>query len=243
MPTRVLCFGASATLGFWDTEGGWVQRIRTYYDSQRVRNYFVNQPTIYNLSISGETSSRLLKRFEQETTNRKFPGEDFAFIFSVGTNNSFIKGNGQPGSTPEEYRADLENLVDKAKKFSDKILLVGFPSCDERRTTPTIWADIHYTNDRLKLFEDIMAEVAEAKRATFVPLFENFKHRQENGEDYFIDGLHLDNSGHEIIAEAVLPKLHHMLGLDKEVLETFSLSGRPKNLLLNRLFELAKRLK
>lgn len=29
---RVLVFGDSITQGFWDTEGGWVERLRKYYD-------------------------------------------------------------------------------------------------------------------------------------------------------------------------------------------------------------------
>ena len=64
--TTVLVYGDSTVQGFWDTEGGWVQRLRSYLDKK-----FLNNPDCYyplfNLGVSGDTSKDLLERFQGET--------------------------------------------------------------------------------------------------------------------------------------------------------------------------------
>lgn len=211
MHIRVLVFGASLTVGFWDEDGGWVHRIRRHYDRRRIHHGHTALPTFYNLSISGDTSSRLAKRFEQETYNRRFPGEGFAFIFSIGSNNSYVHGDGRLGSTMKDYRRDLEEIITKAKKYSSMIMFVGFPSVDETRTRPTAWADIHYTNERLNKYENVMRSVCAKHKVHFVPLFDRFKTLADKGEMYFVDGIHLNDHGHQIIADSVLPELKKML--------------------------------
>ncbi|MBX4201877.1 hypothetical protein KW803_03225 [Candidatus Saccharibacteria bacterium] len=208
---RILVFGASITQGFYDTDGGWVARLRKYYDELLVNNPEHDQPTVFNLGISGDTSSRLLKRFENETNARKYPGEEFALIFCIGTNNSYVKGNGEQNSTPEVYGRDLEELVGKAKNFSNKIMFVGLPPCEETKTTPVSWKDIHYTNERILLFENVMREVCTTSNIPFVKTLEPIKERLDKGEDLYSDGLHPNNTGHQLVFELVRPELDRLL--------------------------------
>lgn len=133
---RVLVFGASITQGFWDTEGGWVQRLRSHYDKLNLKNSNRDQPTIFNLGISGEMTSGLLKRFTNETEARVWPNEKFTFIFSIGTNDAAVDGTDKLHSTPERFRNDLEALVEQAKKYSDRIMFVGLIACAKRKRHP-----------------------------------------------------------------------------------------------------------
>src|SRR6266446_3620690 len=83
---RALVFGASITQGFWDTEGGWVNRLRRHYDSQVIKGLHPeeNYPTVFNLGISGDSTKGVLKRFNNEAKARVWPGEEFKSRFEAG---------------------------------------------------------------------------------------------------------------------------------------------------------------
>ncbi len=209
---RVLVFGASITQGFWDSEGGWVARLRKHYDKLQIDNPKTDQPVIFNLGISADTVGDVLKRFVPETEARKRFG-DVAFVFSVGTNDAAVGAYRAKDfkSSPSQYKKELTQLILTAKKYSNQILLVGLPSCDEAKTTPVNWANVHYTNERIKIIENAIKEVAEEQSVTFVPVYNEFKKRQDSGVDNFFDGLRPNNNGHELIVNLVKPELEKLL--------------------------------
>src|SRR3989344_3552583 len=90
--TLILVFGDSITYGAWDTNGGWVQRLRTYLDKKQLADpklYY----ELYNLGVSGDTSTDLLERFEAETKQRikrMSAKEEIIIIVAIGTNDSII---------------------------------------------------------------------------------------------------------------------------------------------------------
>lgn len=67
---RVLVFGASITQGYWDTQGGWVQRLRTHYDKKQIADLTKDNPSVFNLGVSADTTKDILERFEAETKAR-----------------------------------------------------------------------------------------------------------------------------------------------------------------------------
>lgn len=206
---RVLVFGASITQGFYDTNGGWVGRLWRHYTS----NLLNGGPdiTIFNLGISGDGSDRLVKRFRPETEARKSPGEEFAFVFSIGTNNSWVRANGQEISTPQQYESDLRNLISQAREYSSKIMFVGIAPCDEDRAHPVPWnKDIFFTNDRLRTFEEVIKKTCREENIKHVPIFYVVKSKLDK-ENIYEDGLHPNDAGHQLIFELVQPELDKLL--------------------------------
>lgn len=209
---RVLVFGASITQGLWDTEGGWVNRLRRHYDTLQIpQPTKYDQPSVFNLGISGDTTKEVLKRFKNEAEVRIWPGEKFIIIFSIGTNNARTDESGKTESTTEEYRADLEALIQQAQEFSGKIMFVGLPPCDEKLTTPVPWRNIYYRNAQIFDVERVMRELAAKYNYPHVPTFETFKAKLDKGENVFADGLHPNNEGHELIFQLVRPELDKLL--------------------------------
>lgn len=207
---RVLVFGDSTTQGFWDTEGGWVARLRKHYDARQLEDLSNrNEPTIFNLGISGGRSDTILARFDAETAARD-NGEELIIIVCTGLNDSYREGQDRFKSNPEQYETNLRELAHKAKKHSDKILFVGLIAPDENKTMPVFWKDIYYIRERVKLFEGIMQKVAEEKGISFVPIFEKFKYQAEN-QNLWTDGLHPNNDGHELIYQLVRPELEKII--------------------------------
>ena len=208
-----MAFGASITQGFWDTEGGWVQRLRRYYDEKSVVNIRQEDdyPDIFNLGISGNKSQDLVARFDNEASARLQSGDPHsAILFSVGTNNAYVEGN-SAWTPPESYKQDLEKLIEQAQKYTQRIMFVGLPPCEETETTPVFWRDISYTNERILIIDKMMREVATSHELPHVATFEVFQDEMAKGRQLFADGLHPNNEGHQLIFELVQPVLDEVL--------------------------------
>ncbi len=143
---RILIFGDSIAYGACDKEGGWVQRLRKFFD-ENYEDYL-----IYNLSISGDTTEELIKRFEFEAKQRLKEKDETIIIFAIGINDSqFVHSKNKNRIALEKFKENLRKLIQLAKKFSSKIIFVGLTPVDETKTTPIIW-DINklYKNEYIQ---------------------------------------------------------------------------------------------
>ncbi len=210
---RILFFGDSIAQGLWDTEhGGWVERLKRDYDRQFVMGGLTGEDhSVFNLSISGDTTNEVLARFDAEAKARVWRGQPLAVVIAVGTNDARIDGD-IAFMDRDRYAENLKAIIAKAKQVTDKVLLVGLPACDELSTTPVAWnPDITYTNGRLEQFEQTATSVATAANVLFVPLFSTFRLRAAEGAQLWADGLHPNETGHMLIFEQVKPALDRLL--------------------------------
>jgi len=209
---RVLVFGDSIVQGYWDTEGGWVARLRRFYDEQIVKDLRRDEdyPSIFNLGISGGNSQTILDRFSNEVKARKNT-EPLAVIICTGVNDSYLEHDKVQNTSPEDYELNLRELAKKAKELADKTIFIGLIAGDESQTLPVFWRDIYYYNDRIKQYEDIMGKVAQSQGAGFIPVHDEFKKHLAAGKDLLADGLHPNNEGHQFIYEIVRPELDKLL--------------------------------
>jgi len=208
---RVLCFGDSITQGFWSVEGGWVERLRKHYDGLALKDLSNNnQPEIFNLGVSGDTTRNLLERIELETRVRKWPGDSLLAVVAIGTNDDLFE-EGKQQVEPEEFRDNIHIIIKKLRPLTDSLIFVGNAACDEELTTPVFWDDIHYTNEQMQKYEQIIQEVAAEHGIAFVPVFEKFKQELNSGKDLLADGLHPNDAGHQLIFELVRPELDKLV--------------------------------
>lgn len=137
MPS-ILAFGASIVYGAWDSEGGWVQRLRTFLDEEYISgksdDFFV-----YNLGNPiGVTSEMLLSWIEVEARNRV--SKDAITIISIGANDSaFDSEKGDFWVSAERYKENLKQIFEKANNFSKNVIFLGLIPCDEEKTNPISW--------------------------------------------------------------------------------------------------------
>lgn len=202
---RVLVFGDSITQGYWDTEGGWVDKLRKYYSKLQVQDFSKDQPTVFNLGITADDSRHILTRAKAETGARTGYGTQPICIIQIGVNDSCTEPT--LNRVPlEEYKSNLEKLIALLVPITHKVIFVGMAACDETRTTPVSWGEYYYTNKHIKAYEDQMKAVAKAASIPFVPVFDEFAKAMQNHE-LLADGLHPNNHGHEVIFEIVKPHL------------------------------------
>lgn len=212
---RVLVFGDSITQGYWDTEGGWVERIRKHYDSLQVANLVAgDEPTIFNLGISADNSGNILKRIEPEVIARTRHGNLPVVVIQIGVNDSSTDSRPAGESVSlsiGKYERNLREIVKKTGPLSSKIILVGLSACDEQRTTPVPWGDFYYTNDAIKKYENKMKSVALELNVPFTPVFDRFKDALDKGRNLLSDGLHPNNEGHAFMSELIQKHLAPLL--------------------------------
>jgi len=187
---RLCVFGASSTWGAIDKEkGGWVNRLRLFIESNGY-DY-----SVYNLGISGDTTNDVLHRFDIEAEARKAK----AILFSLGDNDSvFDMELGTNWTSLEQYKNNLQLLIDKAKKFTDKIAFCGPKKIDESKTTPVPWrTSLHYREKDVLEYGKALETIANENGVPYLQLYDALQFGD------LADGIHPNESGHQKIFEKV----------------------------------------
>lgn len=210
---QVFAFGHSITHGFWDEEGGWVSRLRKFLDRKSLEKPEEYYFETYNLGVPGNTSEDLLERFEQELEARIWEEDETVIVIQIGANDiQYLEDRDRINVPKDEYRGNLEELVDQALEYTSNVLLIG-----ELYTTiegPIPWSeDRHLDDERLEEYVEIQREVSEEKDVPLIDL-RSEKSKQE-WSDMLEDGSHPDSKGHESIEQKVRSKLleENMLGI------------------------------
>ncbi len=213
--SNILCFGDSITQGYTDVQGGWTQRLRQKLDSEYFYTYkdgiTVPAYNVFNLGISGDTSTGLLKRMASEIKPRLLNGDN-TIIIATGTNDSVYRDTeNNVETTEEQFRQNLTELINVGKQTTNKLILVGTLPCDESKMQPMPWSSSgrSYSNDRLSNFNKVIVEVGKASGAAVVNMFDNVI--KVDNTQYLHDGIHPNATGHQMIADSILSLLVPML--------------------------------
>jgi lysophospholipase L1-like esterase len=199
---RVLVFGDSIAYGAWDTEGGWVDRLKRGAHSQTVKSKGVDKLQIINLGIGGDTSTKILSRMEKEIESRHSASWPFAFVFAFGSNDE-RSINGEVETPLEAFKQNVGEIVNVARKYTSKILFLGIPPIGG---STAILKGQEYSDERIKIYERVMEQIVEAEGMQCINIRAVFA-QTDYSELFSYDNIHPSNKGHELIAEAVESKL------------------------------------
>lgn len=180
----VAVFGDSIAWGMVDPlGGGWVNRSKRLLEKQ------FSDLDFYNLSVPGDTTADVLRRFEVESKSR----EPEVIIFAIGINDTVISTVGQRAKVAEStFLLHLQKLYRLASLFSRQVFFVGLTRVDEKRSQPMrLDPSITYQNRRIERFDQLLRNFAETQSALYVPVAEVLKPSD------LIDGLHPNTQGHQ----------------------------------------------
>ena len=205
---RILVFGDSIAFGNWDEQGGWVDRLKSFYFKECLNNsdyYYM----VYNIGVSGDTSNELLERFEFEIEHRLWEREEtgekeeIIIILSMGKNDAaFIKSRKSFSIPINDFTVNIKQLLIIAKKYSAKIIFVGPALVDEAKTIPTIWdSNIEYSNKDIEKYNKAIELACKEKKIHFINMHEEF--RKLDYKKLLEDGVHPNSAGHKKIFEIV----------------------------------------
>lgn len=178
MDTVILIFGDSISYGLYDTELGWVYRLRKKLDN----NHF-----IFNQSIPGQSSFDILNKFEIELKNRYNTSDDFKVIFSFGIKDA-LKNN------IDDFLNNVLEIINKAKTYTKNITFIGLikPNTSKR---------VEYDLDKVILFDNTLEKICNKENLKYIKLIDLINNNE------LVDGLHPNDVGHEKILKEIYDKI------------------------------------
>lgn len=144
---------------------------------------------VYDLGIDMDTTKDLIKRIDIEAIARK----PAIIIFNIGANDSLYRTMPENAETTLiEFEKNIELLIDKARQYSERIIVVGLVKGSDKWTTPLIQSTTgkSYTKERTRVYDRKLKEVADKMGVIFADVNDKL-----NDED-FDDGLHPNANGH-----------------------------------------------
>jgi lysophospholipase L1-like esterase len=202
--SQILIFGDSITYGASDLEGGWVSRLRKYIDAKGENDpdyYYL----VYNLGISGQNSTDILQRFEFEAKSRIKEEGETVIVFALGTNDSQLFA-GKLRTEPEQFKENLKQLNDLARKYTQRVVFIGLLPVDESKTCPVAWhQDKFYKNENLERNNTIIKEFCEKNSLLFIDIYSHLS--KIKYQELLEDGLHPNTEGHAQMFELIKDEL------------------------------------
>jgi|SRR5271157_686043 len=210
---KIIVFGDSVADGERDEEGGWVQRLKRSIDAKRMPDSKANNIPVYNLSVSGDNTEGLLKRFDSEIRYLLDKDTPLTILFAIGLNDSaFFMNNNANWVSRKRFAENLKSLVAMAKKYTGQIIFIGLTPVDESKTTPIPWREeLHYRNEYVKEYDAEIKKMCKENDILFIDIFGAFS--KTNYKTLLEDGLHPNSQGHKKIFEIVKAYL-----IDKKIL-------------------------
>ncbi len=208
---KIVCFGDSITWGAWDSQGGWVTRLRKKTDQICIQSGIEKFILLYNLGISSDTSERVLARMQLEISARALEEGDFAFLVSLGTNDStWLRHEQRYRIELEQFTRNMTDIVTVAKQYSDQIALIGSTGVDETKTRPYSWdASVESSNVDIQRYDKASEGVAAQTGVAFIPIFDAFM--ANDPVSMLLDGVHPNDRGHEFLANRIWPTVSNWI--------------------------------
>ena len=199
---RILVFGASMERGYRDLEGGWVRMLQKELD-RLTWNRDIDR-SVYNLGVSGDTSEDIRKRVGSEIEARDNGEELVAILRVTGLNDSLMdRETGESQVSLEEYRKNLESILEIASGSCNSVHLVGQTPIDQREVDPVPWKETHsYRTERYIRYRDVLNEVRESREIGFSNLRARIDEETWR-RNYLEDGIHPNREGHRKIYDLV----------------------------------------
>ncbi|MDK2899489.1 MAG: acyl-CoA thioesterase [Patescibacteria group bacterium] len=197
---RTLIFGDSVTYGGWDTEGGWVERIKKQAHKITVNTKGNTKIQVFNLGIGGDTSRKILARIQNEIEARLSKTWGIKIILSFGINDERSK-DGIIEVPLNEYQDNIVKIIKIVQSYTKDILIIDNPPIGDDILHFKIF---EYSNERIQQYNKVLQDSAKDANIQFISTYELFKKVGKKNLNTY-DKLHVNNKGHEIIAHAVKP--------------------------------------
>ena len=179
-------WGDSITYGESDNEGlGWVGRFRKSFPLE-------DYVGVYNRGICGDTTEDLLKRFTTEAEAI----QPNTILFAIGINDSKYPVDKEGNKVSlEDFKRNIESLVEQAKKYSHTIFIVGLTKVNES----AIESGSKFTNEQIGIYNDCLKNFADTNGYGFINIFDVLDIQTD-----LYDGLHPNAQGYEKLSKVVL---------------------------------------
>lgn len=216
---KVFFFGDSIAFGQGVTIcNTWVCKTAEY-----LRDHISEEIIVNNYSVNGNTTRMALERMPYDIQNKE--ADVLVVEFGMNDCNYWLTDCGVPRVSPEAFRANLIEIIERAFVFRTKKLLL-LTNHISGKTDIMPDTDISYQQSNRK-YNQIIREVAEnfsPEKVVLVDMERYFEEyvtaggNEEERRDSLLlpDGIHLSTAGHELYYRNFLKKLLPVLGQHKD---------------------------
>jgi len=194
---NILVFGDSIAHGDYDSEGGWVDRLKRHLKVLFLKGKISEDIDLYNLCVDGDTSKEVLERLEYECAARCWDKKINSIVFAIGINDSIIIND--KNKTPKaKFKNNLEKLYSIASKYANIIIFVGLTPVEETKVTPMPWSpEESWLLKEIKKYDGIIQNFCKENDLPYLYLYDKLTIKD------LADGAHPNTKGHEIIFQTV----------------------------------------
>ena len=200
---KIVCIGDSIVEGEGDEKGlcGWAGRLQ----NKILKNSKVGENRVYNLGMGMETSIDLMHRFFSEVLYRD---PDVVIMQAAHGDSRLITNN----SAKEEFEVGksarlraYNKLFKYLKQSNKKVLIIGLNPIWSAKTSKkfAIERSKHIESHNRGLYK-----LCEEYKIPFLDPREIFN--DKNLDEYYVDGLHPNSKGYELMFEAIYNKLNKL---------------------------------
>lgn len=209
-PIRVVFFGDSIYVGqYVSAHRGWVTQI-----SARLEAIAAEQRVslcVVNASVNGNTTRLALERMPQDVQN---DGADVLLVqFGLNDCNYWQTDGGVPRVSPKAFAANLEEIVERGRRFGATRVLLdnNHPSGRDQDPLPALGEPYERSNER---YNEIIRRVAHelGDRVVFTDVEAAFKRHTRGSRERLLellqgapDLIHLSEAGHDFYREVLGP--------------------------------------
>jgi lysophospholipase L1-like esterase/isopentenyldiphosphate isomerase len=202
---NICIFGDSITWGpYLPFRVAWANLLRNHLEKSASDLF-----RVYDLGVDMDTTRDVLVRMDVEAKARK----PAIIIFNIGANDSLYRISPENAETSlDEFETNIEKLIEKAQKYTQRILVVGLVKGSDKWTTPLIQSTTGkiYTKERTRRYDRKLKEVSERMGVTFADVNDKLT----DGD--FDDGLHPNANGHLKMFSVISKILDPLLGIKHE---------------------------
>lgn len=212
-PIRVFFFGDSVCFGQGvSLYKGWVTRISAELDA--LSGTLGQDVLVVNASVNGNTTRQALERMPYDVQSH---GVDVLIVqFGMNDCNHWQTDRGHPRVSRPAFRANLDEIVDRAVTFGARRILLNTNHPTARDVEPMPASAITYQESN-RLYNATIREVA-ASHSGIVRLNDverAFLEAVESGDSLdsllLSDGIHPSERGHELYFQVVSPAVRSAL--------------------------------
>ena len=171
--------GDSIAYGYGDKEYfGWHNRLRK-------NNKFQNQ-IFFNISIPGQSSIEIIKRFKNEFLSRYNNEDIFNVIFAFGIKDALILSNNEEHISI--FEKNISNLISFTKNYTNNIYFIGLLCVDLKIRT-------NYKKECIDKIDNTIKEICLKNNIKYIDMSNVISLND------LIDGLHPNENGYQKISD------------------------------------------